>query len=319
MSRPLRIEYNDAWYHIMNRGRRSEKIFLDISDYLSFFKVLEEAVDLWKIHICAYCLMPNHYHLLIQTPKANISRCMRHINGVYTQRFNRTYKTDGQLFRGRYKSILVGEEEYLLELFRYICFNPVKAGIVKKPGQYQWSSYNDFLVDSNNKKWLSKDFFLDFVVGKDRKHISESSLPIVDASTEIYEFFNKKNLLSVLGSQTFIDKIRTRFFKNIVHSEIPELKDLELKQSTIIKHVCSYHGISEQQLYIRKRGSTNIPSDLAIYLIRTNTCQTLSDIGKTFGIDKYSSVSSAIERFKLRLKNDKNLQNAVKRIERNIR
>jgi len=127
MSRPLRIEYSGAWYHVMNRGRRREKIYYDKKDYEQFLKVLEETSSLFSVEIHAYTLMPNHYHLLIRTPKGNLSRGMRHINGVYTQRFNNKYKIDGSLFRGRYKSILVEEESYLLELVRYIHRNAYKA------------------------------------------------------------------------------------------------------------------------------------------------------------------------------------------------
>ncbi len=112
MARPLRIQYKDAWYHVMNRGRRSENIYLDRDDFCLFTNLLKESSEQWGVHIAAYCLMSNHYHLLIQTPHANLSRFMRHIDGVYTQRFNRCHKLDGQLFRGRYKSILVGEDNY---------------------------------------------------------------------------------------------------------------------------------------------------------------------------------------------------------------
>ena len=96
MSKPLRIEYPDAWYHVMNRGRRGDPVFQVREDYLSFIELLKETGDMWNLRVGAYCLIPNHYHLLIQTPNANLSRCMRHINGVYTQRFNRNHHFDGQ-------------------------------------------------------------------------------------------------------------------------------------------------------------------------------------------------------------------------------
>ena len=106
MSRPLRIEYEGAWYHVMNRGRRADRIFEDPNDYQMFIDLLKDTTELWDVRISAYCLMSNHYHLLIHTPRGNLSRCMRHINGIYTQRFNRVHGLDGQLFRGRFKSIL---------------------------------------------------------------------------------------------------------------------------------------------------------------------------------------------------------------------
>ena len=116
MARPLRIEYPDAWYHLMNRGRRGEAIFSDDQDFIMFTGLLKETSEMWKIRIAAYCLMPNHYHMLVQTPEANISRSMRHLNGVYTQRYNSRHRCDGQLFRGRYKSILIDTDSYLLQV-----------------------------------------------------------------------------------------------------------------------------------------------------------------------------------------------------------
>jgi len=160
MSRPLRIQYPNAWYHVMNRGRRGEIVFVEGKDYLEFINLLKEASDMWRVRIGAYCLMPNHYHLLIQTPDANLSRCMRHINGVYTQRFNRYHNCDGQLFRGRYKSILVDGDSYLLELLRYIHRNPLRMGVVKELGSYRWSSHKGFLSSSKKWSWLHKDYFL---------------------------------------------------------------------------------------------------------------------------------------------------------------
>jgi len=132
MARPLRIQYPDAWYHVMNRGRRGETVFADEQDYKSFIALLQETSAMWKIRVAAYCLMSNHYHVLAQTPDGNLDRCMRHINGVYTQRYNRRHHKDGQLFKGRYKAILVDADHYLLELVRYIHRNPVRAGQSKR-------------------------------------------------------------------------------------------------------------------------------------------------------------------------------------------
>ncbi len=125
----------------MNRGRRGEAIFTGKDDYSAFIDLLQELVEDYNVKIAGYCLMTNHYHLLLQTPDANISRSMRHLSGVYTQRFNRIHHCDGQLFRGRYKSILVDADSYLLELVRYIHRNPLEAGIVENLNRYTWSSH----------------------------------------------------------------------------------------------------------------------------------------------------------------------------------
>lgn len=145
MARSLRIEYPNAWYHVMNRGRRGESIFTETSDNELFIALLQETSEMFDLRVSAYCLMSNHYHLLVQTPSANLSRAMRHINGVYTQRFNRSKKTDGQLFRGRYKSVLVEEDSHLLEVLRYIHRNPVRAKMCKSVYDYRWSSHRGYI------------------------------------------------------------------------------------------------------------------------------------------------------------------------------
>ena len=160
MARPLRIEYPNAWYHVMNRGRRGEDIFADQKDYDVFLAILQESAQMFGVRIAAYCLMSNHYHLLLQTPSGNLSRVMRHVNGVYTQRYNRRRTIDGQLFRGRYKSILVEEDTYLLELLRYIHRNPVRAGICQAVEDYRWSSHRGYLSAAKKWDWLDKQALL---------------------------------------------------------------------------------------------------------------------------------------------------------------
>jgi len=121
-------------------------------DYVAFIKVLKEAVTFWNIKITAYCLMPNHYHLLLRTPEGNISRCMSHINGVYTQRYNRRNRYDGQLFRGRYKSILLDSDNYLMVLVRYFHQNPLRAKMVTRLEVYAWSSHNGYISNASKRK-----------------------------------------------------------------------------------------------------------------------------------------------------------------------
>ena len=148
MSRPLRIEYPGAWYHMMNRGRRAENIFSNKADHTTFLELLIESAEMWNVRIAAYCMVPNHYHILLQTPDANLSRFMRHVDGVYTQRFNRSHQFFGQLFSGRYKSILIDADNYLLQLVRYIHRNPLQAGMVNKMEAYKWSSHKGYVSDA---------------------------------------------------------------------------------------------------------------------------------------------------------------------------
>ena len=130
MSRPLRLEFPGAWYHVMNRGLARQTVFHDSDCYGAFLDGLADANDRFNLKIHAYCLMGNHYHLLVHTPLGNLSRAMRHINGVYTQRYNRMLGRDGPLFRGRYKAILVDADRYLLSVSRYIHRNSIE---MRKP------------------------------------------------------------------------------------------------------------------------------------------------------------------------------------------
>ena len=118
---------------------------MDKADRDTFLSLLKETAAMFNLKVSAYCLMQTHYHLLVQTPDANLARCMQHLNGVYTQRYNVRNKCDGTLFRGRYKSILVDADRYLLELVRYIHRNPVRAGLTGKVGQYIWSSHRGYM------------------------------------------------------------------------------------------------------------------------------------------------------------------------------
>ncbi len=141
MARPLRIEYPGALYHITARGNAREPIFKDDTDRRAFLEILGNVIERhqWRCH--AYCLMGNHYHLLIETPKANLSPGMRQLNGIYTQAFNRRHARVGHVLQGRFKAILVDKDSYLLELCRYIVLNPVRANMVKLPKQAQMGSH----------------------------------------------------------------------------------------------------------------------------------------------------------------------------------
>lgn len=145
MTRPLRIEFPGALYHVTSRGNVRRKIFLDDEDRQAFLDTVAWVVERfgWICH--AYCLMDNHFHLLIETPDPNLSRGMRQLNGVYTQGFNRRHRKVGHLFQGRFKAILVERDSYLLELTRYVVLNPVRARMVKEPQAYRWSSYRSTL------------------------------------------------------------------------------------------------------------------------------------------------------------------------------
>src|SRR3990172_5072357 len=160
MSRPIRIEFPDALYHVTARGDRREDIFDDDQDRRTFLSTVEQVITRFNWICHAWCLMDNHYHLLIQTPDGNLSKGMRQLNGVYTQANNRRHQRVGHLFQGRFKAILVASDAYLLELARYVVLNPVRAGRVKKPADWTWSSYRASVGLEPSPLWLAADGLL---------------------------------------------------------------------------------------------------------------------------------------------------------------
>jgi len=160
MARPLRIEYPGALYHVTSRGDRQESIFDDDQDRRAFLNVMGEVVSRFRWRCHSYCLMGNHYHLMIETPEANLTKGMRQLNGVFTQWSNRRHQRSGHLFQGRYKAILVDRDAYFLELGRYIVLNPVRAAMVKHPRQWPWSSYGATMGTVPAPVWLTTDDLL---------------------------------------------------------------------------------------------------------------------------------------------------------------
>ena len=315
MSRPLRIQYPDAWYHIMNRGRHGEKIFEWKNDYLNFVDLLKELVEDYNLKIAAYSLLPNHYHLLAQTPDANISRAMRHLNGVYTQKFNRNHHCDGQLFRGRYKSILVEGDSYLIELVRYIHRNPLEAGLADNLQKYIWSSHKGYLSRAKKWDWLHKEYILSFFAKRkdDRIRIYRQfvtkGVPI-----EINEILGRRKLPALMGSDDFVDKIKTIFYSKKRHVEVPESKSLAPETSRIIEEVCKFYNVNRDDLLSSRRGHFNEPRNVTIYLIRSLRHETLREVGESFGIDRNSTVSSIVERLKTEAKRNKKLKKRIEKL-----
>jgi REP element-mobilizing transposase RayT len=207
----------------MSRGDGSDLVFLDQTDYKRFLKITATTVDKYNLNVYAYCLMSNHYHMLIQTPESNISRSIKYLNGVYTQMFNRRHKRMGHVFQGRFKSILVEEETYLLTLASYIVRNPVRAGISKEPKDYTWSSYVDTAIKKReHSSFLAEDLLL--------KNFAENKQK---ARRRYIDFINgfddgdAKELLTqgnVLGTERFIDSIKESFWEIDEIEEIPRVQ-----------------------------------------------------------------------------------------------
>lgn len=172
MARPLRLQVPDGLFHVTARGNARQPIWLDDSDAAFFLETLTAVIGRygWRCH--AYCLMPNHYHLLVTTPRANLSDGARHLNGVYAQTFNRRRSRVGHLFQGRFKAILVQRDAHLLELSRYIVLNPVRAGLCARPEGWLWSSYRATAGTARTPGFLDTEAVLTSF-GQDRRIAQE--------------------------------------------------------------------------------------------------------------------------------------------------
>ena len=296
----------------MNRGRRSEIIFSEPKDYYRFIDLLEESCELWNIRISAYCLMPNHYHLLIQTPDGNLSRCMRHINAVYTQRYNRAHGCDGQLFRGRFKSILVDGDTYLLQLVRYIHRNPLRSNIISDLDDYKWSSHGGYISRAAKWNWLYKNFILSMLSSKKTDQIrSYRRFVRLNDSEEMIQVFESPRWPPFIGGTQFLDWIKVTFFEKKREKEVPDSVHLAPSLSRIKAVVCDNYDIPEAILQKARRGVSNKPRDVTIYLARMIRQEGLREIGTKFGLSNYSSVSSAIERVKFLMLKDQKFRSRV--------
>jgi len=303
----------------MNRGRSGQAVFGDADDYQSFIKLLKDAAEAWHFRVAAYCLMTNHYHLLVQTPAANLSRCMRHINGLYTQRYNRRYHVDGQLLRGRYKSILVDADSYLLELVKYIHRNPRRASITDSLSSYAWSSHRGYLSQAETWNWLYKGFILSMLKkNKQQEKKAYAALVGAEESEDILTFFEKSTQSAIMGTEEFIDRIRRGFYRQTSGGQMPQSKILAMPIAGIKRAVAKTYKTKPESLEAARRGAFNEPRDVAIYLSRKHSGKTLLEIGAAFNLQQYSSVSSVVQKMVRLCAEDKKLRARVQEVETNL-
>jgi len=221
MARPLRIEFAGALYHVTSRGDRQEVVFLNDGDRMDFLAILArvQASYNWLIH--AYCLMDNHYHLLIETPDGNLGAGMRQLNGVYTQASNRRHERVGHVFQGRYKAILVQKETYLLELARYIVLNPVRAGMVRSAKDWRWSSYRQTAGYIQPEAWLTTEWLL-AVFGKRLSNTQKKYREFVkQGKNQLSPWGSLRNQV-FLGTEEYVDKLISGISADRDLSEIPK-------------------------------------------------------------------------------------------------
>jgi len=220
MARPLRLEFDGALYHITSRGNRRGAIYETPDDRESYLEILQGVCKKYNWLCHAYCLMGNHYHLLIETPEANLSKGMRQLNGVYTQCFNKVHGRVGHVFQGRYKAILVEKETYLLELARYIVLNPVRAGMVSSPSEWLWSSYRTTAGEAPPLDYLTTGWLLS-IFGSPRSQAQKTYVEYVNSGcTESSPWDDLKGQV-FLGSDQFFERMLEHLDEPDRLSEVP--------------------------------------------------------------------------------------------------
>ena len=322
MSRSLRIEYENAWYHVMNRGARKMDIFNTDAERKLFLELLGQVHKRYQIEIHAYCLMNNHYHLLLKTPLANLSKAMKHLNGVYVQRYNKVNQIDGPLFRGRFKSIIVDANNYLLRLSRYIHLNPVKGNLVNRAEDYQWSSCAAYLGEVESPDWLQTQQVLSQFGNKLQQQKYKLFLE-EGVDKEITSFFNKLKRLPILGCEAFTKTISEKYLhEKALSLEVPEQNLLYKKKlpklDEVMAVVAEYYQIDLAELLKSKRGLINLPRSVAIYLACQMTGQNLQVIAKAFNNINYWCVSKTALNLGKKTNQDVKLQLAIKEITKRL-
>jgi putative transposase len=296
VTRPLRLEFEGAVYHVTSRGNERSTIFRDDSDRRRFLEFLGRVVtrERWALH--AHCLMGNHYHLLLETPLGNLSRGMQRLNGRYTQYFNVRHRRAGHLLQGRFKAILVERDAHLVELTRYVVLNPVRARIVPAAERWPWSNYRATAGLATKPDWLEVDWTLSQLSSRRsrarkiyRQFVSEGKglpSPWKDLRNQIY-----------LGGESFLKEIGVRLQGHATNDEValvqrrPWVADV----GVIKRAVAAEYGLPVEALGRRRGGEDKLA---AIYLMRKLTNLTLAEIGKELNVKApwVGQAASRIER-----------------------
>lgn len=294
MARPLRLEFHGALYHLTSRGDHREPIFLDDADRKTFLDLLGKEVRQQGWICYAYCLMHNHYHLLIETPEPNLVQGMRRLNGVYTQAFNRRHGRVGHVFQGRYKAILVDKESYGLELCRYIVLNPVRAKLVQSPEVWRWSSYRATVGKAEVPDWLAVEKIRSFFPGRGvyEQFVAEGvGRPSV---------WNSLRGQIYLGGEAFLQGIQrlvqAKPVRGIAQSQ---LKPMRCGPEEVLAVVARTFGVSPFRVLDRSHQQAY---QAAVYLLRRVTNLSLREVAERAGVSsgRISQIQATIEREQVR-------------------
>ena len=306
MGRGLRIEFPGACYHVFSRGNEKKDIFRDDQDHYRFMKYLDEVKKDHKLFVFAYVLMPNHFHLVVETPESKLSDAMHDFNSRFSNYFNYKYKRTGHLFQGRYNAILVQKTNYLMELTRYVHLNPVRAGIVKKLKDYRWSSYQEYIGKDSWRNISSKEWALSafgnsaYTALKGyKKYLSQGKG--VDES--IYEEGNFAG--KILGTLDYAKEILERF------GYTKELKAISAPSPESILRLIADDFQTAPQIILQGPASTE--RNISLKILRSQTPLKLKELAKMFALT-HTTVSKAISKLESECKENAHLNQRLTRL-----
>lgn len=315
MARQWRIEFPGALYHVLSRGNAGHDIFKSDDDRRLFLALLEEFSERFNLEIYAYVLMNNHYHLLLKTHDANLSRAMQWFGTTYTCRFNLKNDSCGHLFQGRFKSIVVENDAYLLRLSCYIHRNPLRAKIVERLIDFPWSSYDYYAYRKRPPAWLKTNTILAQVSGDDRhKSYRIKVQNYADEKNSIWEDI-KHGL--IYGGQEYVSELKSRFLENTKKAELPQHNSLfrEIELDVLLDQASKKLSFNIKTVHDAKRISSEQKDkrDLLIYILWQTGRLSNSEIGVIFGLT-YSAVSWCVKSFKGRLRDSQKLKKKYERV-----
>jgi len=312
MARQLRIEFEGAVYHVTSRGNQRGKIFWDNQDRERLRTILERTKERYSYLLHAYVFMDNHYHLLVETPRANIKQIMQNINTSYTVFVNRKYNRSGHLFQGRYKAFIVDKDGYLLELGRYIHLNPVRAGVAKSPEDFRWSSYRDYLYAHEGRGITDTNETLGFLSKRWRIAVKKYK-EFVDAGMGAKSPLENA-VGSILGDETFMERV-VKYIRGVPdRREVPEIRKIEKKYEIkdVVRGVAGYFGLAKEDLLTRRK-RTEAERKIAVYLSKLLSGEKNVEIGTVFGIS-IQAVTNSIRRVQKMTEADEKFSREMMRI-----
>ncbi len=316
MARALRIEFPGAYYHVMGRGNAQQRIFLDDIDRGEFLRLLALAARRYAFAYHAYALMPNHYHILLETAEGGLSRGLQLINGVYSQFFNYRYDRVGHVFQGRFKALLIDGNAYWLAVSRYIHQNPVKAGLVEKPWDYPWSSCRELLGLVEPASWLKTDQTLGYLVGSADPRLDYRRF--LEACTQDDPWEDSVGQ-SFFGSKEFVHRMRQKSSGTVLQNndfayrdELIERPTPETVLDAVGRHLAG-HASS------RGPGWKNsVEKMTAIHMLREAAGLKIVEIAARFGMNA-GAVTQALKRFRPIIANDPGLAQILSILERDLK